>query len=253
MKPSIGPWSGKKYFLDKMSFRDLVGAYFTHYAVMTYIALGAVLTVLAVRWTENVPASLVAAAIVLPIYPLVWYLLHRYVLHGRWLYRSPLTASLWKRIHFDHHQDPNDLSVLFGALYTTLPTIAMVTIPIGWLIGGPGAAAAAFASGVFTTCFYEFCHCVQHLRFVPKWQWLMRIKKLHLAHHFHSEKGNYGITNYFWDRVLGTLYNEPKRFPRSATVFNLGYDEEEARRFPWVAALTPARAEGAEERRAGAR
>ena len=38
-----------------------------------------------------------------------------YVLHGRYLYRSSWTAALWKRIHYDHHQDPNDLHVLFGS------------------------------------------------------------------------------------------------------------------------------------------
>ena len=95
------------------------------------------------------PAAAAAAAVL--GYPLVWYLLHRYVLHGRLLYRFPQTAALWKRIHFDHHQDPNDLGVLFGALYTTLPTIFIVTAPIGWLIGGASAAAAAFSAAA-TNC-----------------------------------------------------------------------------------------------------
>src|SRR5690606_38467083 len=120
----------------------------------------------------------VAVALGLIIYPLVWYTLHRWVLHGRYLYRDRRTAALWKRIHFDHHQDPYDLRVLFGALHTTLPTIALATAPIGWLeqdpydlrvlfgalhttlptialatapigwlVGGPAGACAAFATG----------------------------------------------------------------------------------------------------------
>ena len=64
------------------------------------------------------------------------------------------------------------------------------------------------------------------------------MKKLHLAHHFHSEKGNYGITNFLWDRVLGTYYARPKGFPRSETVFNLGYTEKQSERYPWVAKLS---------------
>ncbi len=90
------------------------------------------------------------------------------MLHGQYLYRSPLTAKVWKRIHFDHHQDPHNLVVLFGALYTTIPTIALVTIPVGYLIGGPSAAALAFSMGILSTLFYEFCHCVQHLNTTPK-------------------------------------------------------------------------------------
>lgn len=102
------------------------------------------------------------------VYPVVWYLLHRYVLHGRVLYKIKWTATLWKRIHFDHHQDPHLLDVLFGAPVTTLPTIAFITLPIGYLIGGVGTAAAAFGTGVAITCIYEFFHCIQHLNYKPR-------------------------------------------------------------------------------------
>lgn len=240
MSAGIGPWAGRKYFLDKMTFRDLVVAYFTYYAVIVYLllALGAIVATLLLATEWSGPA--LAAAVVLPLYPAVWYILHRWVLHGQWLYRVPWTARVWKRIHYDHHQDPHDLSVLFGALYTTLPTILLVTLPVGWLIAGPAGAAAATASGLLTTCFYEFCHCVQHLPFNPRWEWLKRMKKLHLAHHFHSEKGNYGITNFMWDRLFGTYYSHPRAVPRSATVFNLGYTADMAERYPWVEALSDA-------------
>jgi len=127
------------------------------------------------------------------------------------------------------------------ALYTTLPTIAGVTLPLGWLIGGLPGAAAAFASGLLTTCFYEYCHCVQHLKYLPKSRFLRRIKQLHMAHHFHNEHGNYGITNFAWDRVFGTLYQGPKDMARSPTVFNLGYDAEQAKRYPWVAQISERR------------
>ena len=68
--------------------------------------------------------------------------------------------------------------------------------------------------------------------------WLKEMKKRHLAHHFHSEKGNFGITNFLTDRLLGTYYEDTKIFPRSNTVFNLGYRGEDARRYPWVANLS---------------
>jgi len=233
-----------------MGLGDLIRVFFTYPAVIGYLALGA----LALGWTavraDAVWSVLLAAALAVLVYPLVWYLLHRFVLHGRFLYRSPLTAAVWKRIHFDHHQDPHDLRVLFGALYTTVPTIALVTLPIGWAVGGAAGAGAAFAAGLLMTCAYEFAHCVQHLNHVPKSAFLRRIKRLHMAHHFHNETGNFGIANFFWDRLFGTLYESPKAVPRSPTVFDLGYTPAESERYPWVARMSaPVSAIGAHRER----
>ena len=55
---------------------------------------------------ESTRAGDPCALVTVVAYPLVWYLLHRFVLHGSFLYRSRWTAALWKRIHFDHHRDP---------------------------------------------------------------------------------------------------------------------------------------------------
>ena len=38
---SIGPWSGRAYFLNKMTLRELVVAYFTHHSILTYLTLAA--------------------------------------------------------------------------------------------------------------------------------------------------------------------------------------------------------------------
>ena len=69
----------------------------------------------------------------------------------------------------------------------------------------PDDAAACVAGALLTTCFYEFCHCIEHLSYKPKNPILARMKQLHMAHHFHNEQGNYGITNFLWDRVFGTF------------------------------------------------
>ena len=230
-------WKRQEYLLDRMAPRDLVRAYATYPGIQIYAVLVVLAgAVIAVRPAAPLGIAL-AALLAFAIYPLVWYLLHRYVLHGRWLYRSPRTAALWKRIHYDHHQNPNDLSVLFGGLHTTLPTIVLATAPPGWALAGPAGAAAGIAAGILATCFYEYCHCIQHLAYRPRRRFLLRIKRLHLAHHYHNENGNYGITNFFWDRVFSTFYARIPERPRSPTVHNLGYTAGEAARFPWVAAL----------------
>lgn len=234
----IGFWKKKTHYLNKMTFKELVVAFFQYYAVQAYIVLGLAAAVVAGMNATALLPNIAAAAVAIFAYPLVWYVLHRWVLHGRWLFKSPLTAKVWKRIHYDHHQDPHNLEILFGALYTTLPTIALVTIPVGWLLDGVGGAATAFATGMLWVCVYEFCHCVQHLSYKPKNRWLKMIKQRHMEHHFHDENGNFGITSFFWDRLFGTLYEREERPQKSATVFNLGYDEDAAQRYPWVADLS---------------
>jgi hypothetical protein len=228
-------WTGHSYDLGKMSFRDLAIAYSTYYAIDAYLAIAAISAAVAIHVSTSwIPAAIggIAAFVV---YPFAWYLIHRFVLHSRSLYKFAWAAGTWKRIHFDHHQDPHRLDVLFGALWTTLPTIAGVTLPLGWLLGGDAGAASALCVGLLTTCLYEFGQCVQHLS-----AFLKRIKRWHLAHHFHSERRNYGIVSFLPDRLFGTWYDSARDVPRSMTAFNLGYDREEAARYPHVARLTGA-------------
>lgn len=234
----FGFWKDRTHNLARMSLGDLVRAFATYPAVHAYMALAVVSAYMAVHWYVDWQPLAVAVAVSVFVYPLVWYVLHRWVLHSQFLYKSPLTAKVWKRIHFDHHQDPHNLVVLFGALYTTIPTIALVTMPIGYLIGGPAGAAIAFATGLLTTCFYEFCHCVQHLNTNPKTRFMKRLKQLHMWHHFHNEQGNFGITNFLWDRLGRTYYAKASAVPKSPTVFNIGYTEEMAARYPWVARMS---------------
>ncbi|MEM7488885.1 MAG: sterol desaturase family protein [Pseudomonadota bacterium] len=231
-------WKGRSFDLGRMTLRELTAAYFTYYAIQAYLALGVVATAAAIWLATAVVPILFSVVAAIVLYPVVWYLLHRFVLHGEYLYRWSVTAPVWKRIHFDHHQDPHKLEVLFGALHTTLPTIVLATAPVGYLIGGPAGALAALAAGLFTTCVYEYVHCIQHLNFKPKNALLKRMKEKHLLHHFHHEDGNYGITTFSVDKLFGTNYERATEVPRSPHVFNLGYDEEMARRYPYVADLT---------------
>jgi sterol desaturase/sphingolipid hydroxylase (fatty acid hydroxylase superfamily) len=232
-----GFWA-RSHHLDKMTFKELVVAYVQYPAILGYL-LCAAIAVGVYAWDPapviNTLGAIMVAAFV---YPLAWYAIHRWILHSRWMFKVPLLASTWKRIHYDHHQDPNHLEVLFGALPSTLPTIALATAPLGYAIGGIGGAAAALATGLITTCFYEFCHCIQHLSYKPKNKWLAAMKSRHMAHHFHDETGNFGITSYYWDRLFGTFYERQERSRKSPTVFNLGYTPEVAEIYPWVAELS---------------
>ena len=223
--------------LGRMTLGELTLAYATYPSVLLYAALAVACAggAIALGAAQAPIRTLATLAATLAIFPFYEYALHRFVLHNRALYKSPLTADVWKRIHYDHHQDPNRLDVLFGSPSNTLIGVLAPSLPLGLLIGGWSCALAAAALALVLFAFYEFCHCVQHLNYTPKSAWLRRIKKHHMAHHFHNETGNFGITSTFVDRLFGSHYADGRARPRSAHIYDLGYDEAEAARYPWVA------------------
>lgn len=240
---SFEAWNNQQYLLNRMGIKELNRAYFTYPGVQIYLTLMAVALGSTVYFGGNLFLLLAAFGTAILGHPLIWYITHRYILHSKLLMRSKYTAKLWKRTHYDHHQRPNELSVLFGGLHTTLPPIALIYGPIGLLIAGPGGAAAAIASGILMTMFYEYVHCVQHLGFMPKQdtyigRFLAHVKRAHLLHHFHDENGNYSITAFWLDDLLGTYYPDPRSRKRSPTARNIGYTAEVAEKYPWVRLAT---------------
>lgn len=137
----------RSHYLDRMTLKELWIAYFQYPAIIAYLALTVASVGLWVAFPASPMQTLAAVGATVLAYPLVWYALHRWVLHSKWMFKIPAMASTWKRIHYDHHQDPNHLEVLFGALHTTLPTIAIVTVPLGYAIGGLGGGRGSFRGG----------------------------------------------------------------------------------------------------------
>ena len=228
----------RSHYLDRMDLRDLLRAFFTYPTIIAYLVLAALFVGLFIAFPAGLLSSLAVVAIAVVVYPLVWYVLHRFVLHSTWMYKVPVLAKTWKRTHYDHHQDPNHLEVLFGSLWNTVPTILLATMPIGWLVGGFGGAAIGAATGMLLTVVNEFVHCIQHLAIKPKNALLLNMKARHLEHHYHDETGNFGITSFAADKLFRTHYTRGQRKTRSATVFNLGYTDEVADRYPWVKQLS---------------
>lgn len=232
--------SGRSYDLGKMNLKELWVAYLTHGTILLYLGL-IVACIVGIYFTFTGWLPILSATIVMILgFPLVWYIIHRWIMHATFLYQIKWTASLWKRIHFDHHQDPHLLDVLFGSPLNTIPTILIVGGGIGSVVGGIPGVFAAIGTALYMASFYEFFHCIQHLGYKPKSKYVSHIKQVHVMHHFHYEKGNYGITNYFWDKLFGTYYEDAKSHPRSPTVFNIGYSIKEAERYPWVMLKTGA-------------
>ena len=155
---------------------------------------------------SNPSAALLLAAAGLAFWTLVEYLVHRYVLHGIF----PAGASAWSRflnkafdhLHWQHHLRPWDGNHINGTLFDTL-----------WVVGpafalsflAPVHTVPSFLAGfILVYVVEEWCHHSVHF-YVLDWRWFRDLKARHFYHH--SKFGTnilFGLSNGFWDDVVGT-------------------------------------------------
>lgn len=231
-------WAQSIDMRSPMSKRQFLVAFLSHQDVPLYLGL-ALLAFLTSIWLMESPWQIAGgAAIVAAAYPFVEFFLHRAVLHNRLLYRAKWSAALWRRIHYSHHMNPNDLSILFGAPYTAIPAVLVFSIGLSYLPVGAAGAAAAVGTAFVALVAYEFFHCAAHLPVQFSSPFMQSLRRHHALHHFHAENGNYGIVTNAIDRLLGTEYSTGAQMPPSPTVRNLGYQGQEVVRYPWVAQLS---------------
>ncbi|WP_404469714.1 sterol desaturase family protein [Sutcliffiella horikoshii] len=135
------------------------------------------------------------------------YLTHRFVFHLK-PPKNPFLLKMLKRLHYDHHTDPNDLHLLFLPLWYSLPNLSVLAI-IFYLITGSWGLTFAFASGLMMMLFlYEWKHYVAHRPIKPRTRFGKWVKKTHILHHFKNENFWYGVSTPFVDVLFGTLKNE---------------------------------------------
>jgi sterol desaturase/sphingolipid hydroxylase (fatty acid hydroxylase superfamily) len=133
------------------------------------------------------------------------YMVHRFVLHGRF----PDGPGRWRHfvhtrfdtMHGDHHQRPWDGMYINGFLET---------LPFALLLGGLSHLAPLPTAPVLVAtllqCYVieEWVHYSVHFH-VIRWRYFDYIRRHHLYHH--SPRGTeiaFGLTNGGWDVVLGT-------------------------------------------------
>src|SRR5262245_30965389 len=191
---------------------------------------------LVIGLTPGVLRGLAAAVVAAP---LVEYGIHRFISHGSVMYKTKATAAIWKRIHYDHHQNPANPIVLLGTPQHVIFGSLLFSVPIGLIAGGVAGAAAAIPVGLFHAGVVEIIHANSHVPVLPNWNYLRYLKRLHLLHHFRNERVNFGVTSPVFDMLFRTYHSGEgsRRLSRSASVRNLGYGAAEAERYPWLAKL----------------
>jgi sterol desaturase/sphingolipid hydroxylase (fatty acid hydroxylase superfamily) len=199
-----------------------------------YLVTSMAMTAATVVYFGLTPGMLIASLVSLVVLAALEYMIHRWFLHNQLLYRHPFTAKIWRHLHYAHHMNPTETGGMIGPPQYAIPVMLLVTLPLGWLIGGVGGAAGAAAVGFWLVLGYEYAHGYAHIVTEPGSPYGRMLRHLHMLHHFHNEKGNFGVTSPLFDFVFGTHYSDPAKVARCPTAKNLGYTSEEARRYPWA-------------------
>lgn len=147
------------------------------------------------------------------------YMIHRYLFHIK-TPKNPFLLKMIKRLHYDHHVDPSDLSLLFLPIWFSIPNFA-ISSSIFYLITQSLQLTIAFLAGIMGYfLYYEWKHYVAHKPIKPRTQLGRTIKKTHLWHHFKNENYWYGVTHTTVDKTFGT-YKDHKYVEKSETARNL--------------------------------
>ncbi|AQQ52334.1 sterol desaturase family protein [Planococcus lenghuensis] len=152
-------------------------------------------------------------------YALSEYMVHRFLFHMK-TPSNPLLLKTIKRLHFDHHADPNNLHLLFLPLWFSLPNF-LIASALFLAAEDSFTLTAAFLTGVMTYfLYYEWKHYVAHKPIQPRTAVGKQVKKAHLWHHFKNENYWYGVTHTSVDKTLGT-YRDQTTVKKSETARNL--------------------------------
>lgn len=148
-----------------------------------------------------------------PVWTLVEYLFHRYVLHGHFgpgegIIRRFLHERL-DPLHWEHHKRPFDGHHINGEIRDLLP-LFFVAAPVSFI--APIYTLPILLAGVVQCYVLEewIHHSVHFYNF--RSPYFRYIKRFHYYHH--SPKGidlGYGLTNGFWDIIFKTRYPAPVR------------------------------------------
>ncbi|MBM7702466.1 hypothetical protein JOC83_001300 [Bacillus iocasae] len=134
------------------------------------------------------------------------YMTHRFLFHMK-PPKHPLFLKFMKRIHYDHHEFPDDLKLLFLPIWYSFPQMVAVSLVVG-LISNSTYGFAMFTGLSLALLYYEWVHYVAHRPIKPKTAFGKWMKKVHLWHHFKNEHYWFGVTNPTLDYMMGTFKDE---------------------------------------------
>ena len=127
--------------------------------------------------------TLITFSIGIICWPVLEYLLHRFLGHDLKI------NTLFKKEHTRHHSETDYFAPLAYKAAAAVPVCTLAVLLVSF-ISGSWEIGIAFTTG-FLSMFslYEFVHWNMHAT-APSTKLGMKLRKHHLAHHFHNPKMN---------------------------------------------------------------
>jgi sterol desaturase/sphingolipid hydroxylase (fatty acid hydroxylase superfamily) len=186
-------------------------------STILYSAYAVILLDIALRRGHILVALLYFVAGIV-IWTLAEYLIHRYVLHGRFpdgaSFIQHFLHARFDHLHVEHHQRPWDGNHVNGTLKDTLPfsIVFVILAAMAPLHTAPVMVAGFLLAYVAEEWIHHSVHFCQFRN-----RYFQFIRRHHMYHHGPrgSEVG-FGLSNGFWDVVMDTQVPEHvRRRPRS--------------------------------------
>ncbi|MGX1901864.1 sterol desaturase family protein [Thermolongibacillus altinsuensis] len=198
----------KKHLLEFFGFKDII-------VLMISLVFA---TAMAVAYAKD-GKTLIFWLFGVALFLINEYLTHRFIFHMK-PPKHPFFLRLLKRLHYDHHVDPDDLKLLFLPIWYSLPQMIMISAIVFFVFGDLSFAFAMYAGLSSGLLYYEWTHFVAHRPIKPITRWGKWMKKVHIWHHFKNEGYWFGVSNPSMDYLMGTFKDE-KDVPRSENARNL--------------------------------
>jgi sterol desaturase/sphingolipid hydroxylase (fatty acid hydroxylase superfamily) len=151
--------------------------------------------------TTTLPVLAVMAPLGFVTWQVTEYFAHKKLFH--WLGVGPISRRFHDIVHGFHHTYPDDPDRLVMPLAVSI-SLATLVAGLLWLVQAPAFTVPWFTGFLSGYLFYDFMHWSTHFR-KPRTEWERTMRAHHMAHHFAEPELNFGISNRWVDRLLGTL------------------------------------------------
>ncbi|HYP26334.1 MAG TPA: sterol desaturase family protein [Blastocatellia bacterium] len=182
-------------------------------AVSALLAAGGVVILFELGYLFAAAPFVAAGAL---IFFCVEYVSHRFLLHAA-PRPEPSLSRLQKRLHYDHHREPEVPELLFVPLWFSLPSLSVYAALYYLLSGSAPIMLALVLGNLVSFLYYEWVHYIAHVPVTPRTPWGRWMKKYHLLHHYKNEGLWFGVTNPSLDLLFGT-YRQASVAEKSPTV-----------------------------------
>ena len=150
---------------------------------------------------------LISFAIGLLFWPLVEYLLHRFVFHFSPNNPSERMKRVLFLMHGVHHAQPREKSRLVMPPVVSIPLAAIFYGFFLGVVGGllklPNYVDGIFAGFMLGYVIYDMTHYALH-HFSFKGEYFVKLRRHHMAHHFKTHNQRFGVSTWIWDDIFRT-------------------------------------------------